>query len=51
MDHRIAITTGFAGTDVFIYGVKQGPGDVVVVFRGPRAAYAVRRRNGSPASG
>jgi uncharacterized protein (TIGR02186 family) len=44
MDHRIAITTGFAGTDVFIYGVKQGPGDVVVVFRGPRAAYAVRRK-------
>lgn len=44
MDHRINITTGFAGTDVFIYGVKQGPGDVVVVFRGPPAVYAVRRK-------
>lgn len=44
MDHRITITTGFAGTDVFIYGVKQGQGDVVVVFRGPRTDYAVRRK-------
>ena len=44
MDHRINITSGFAGTDVFIYGVKQGRGDVVVVFRGPQAVYAVRRK-------
>lgn len=44
MDHRISITTGFAGTDVFIYGVKQGQGDVVVVFSGPRVDYAIRRK-------
>jgi len=44
MDHRITITAGFTGTDVFIYGVKQGPGDVVVVLRGPPVDYAVRRK-------
>lgn len=44
MDHRITITAGFTGTDVFIYGVKQGPGDVVVVLSGPPADYAVRRK-------
>jgi uncharacterized protein (TIGR02186 family) len=44
MDHRITITAGFTGTDVFIYGVKQGDGDVVVVFRGPLVDYAVRRK-------
>jgi uncharacterized protein (TIGR02186 family) len=44
MDHRIMITAGFTGIDVFIYGVKQGPGDVVVVLRGPPADYAVRRK-------
>ncbi len=44
MDRRITITAGFAGTDVFIYGVKEGDGDVVVVFRGPPVDYAVRRK-------
>jgi uncharacterized protein (TIGR02186 family) len=44
MDHRITITSGFTGTDVFIYGVKEGDGDVVVVFRGPLVDYAVRRK-------
>ena len=44
MEHRITITAGFIGTDVFIYGVKDGPGDVVVVLRGPPVDYAVRRK-------
>ena len=44
MDHRISITAGFTGTDVFIYGAKDGPGDVVVVLRGPSVDYAVRRK-------
>jgi uncharacterized protein (TIGR02186 family) len=44
MDRRIMITTGFTGTDVFIYGVKQGDGDVIVLFRGPPMGYAVRRK-------
>src|SRR5262249_18364628 len=44
MDPRISITAGFIGTDVFIYGVKQGPGDVVVVLRGPPVNYTVRRK-------
>jgi len=44
MDHRITITAGFTGTDLFVYGVKDGPGDIVVVLRGPAANYAVRRK-------
>ena len=44
MDRRITITAGFNGTDVFIYGVKEGDGDVVVVFRGPPVDYSVRRK-------
>jgi uncharacterized protein (TIGR02186 family) len=44
MDRRITITAGFTGADVFIYGVKEGDGDVVVVFRGPPMDYAVRRK-------
>jgi len=44
MDRRITITAGFTGADVFIYGVKEGDGDVVVIFRGPLMDYAVRRK-------
>jgi uncharacterized protein (TIGR02186 family) len=44
MDHRITITAGFTGTDLFVYGVKDGPGDIVVVLRGPPSDYAVRRK-------
>ena len=31
----VAITTGFAGTDVLLFGAVQGDGDIVVVVRGP----------------
>lgn len=34
-DHLIAITTGFAGADVLLFGTTDGPGDVVVVVKGP----------------
>src|SRR5262245_2602416 len=44
MEHRINITAGFIGTDVFVYGVKAAPGDVVVVMRGPNLDVAVRRK-------
>ena len=32
-DHLIAITTGFVGTDVLLFGAIDGPGDVVVVVQ------------------
>lgn len=44
-EYRIAITTGFVGTDVHIFGAKSGPGDVVVIVRGPAVTYAVRRKD------
>lgn len=42
--HLIAITTGFTGTEVVLFGAVEGDGDVVVVVRGPEAAVTVRRK-------
>lgn len=44
-EYRVAITTGFVGTDVYVFGAKSEPGDVVVVIRGPAMRYAVRRKD------
>lgn len=41
---EIAITTGFAGTDLLLFGAITRPGDVVVVVRGPVREELVRRR-------
>jgi len=48
--HLVAITTGFAGTDVLLFGaVEEVPGasggDVVVVVRGPNRAETIRRKD------
>ena len=43
-EHLIAITTGFIGTDVLLFGAIEGPGDVVVVVRGPSRTEIVRRK-------
>ena len=43
-EHLIAITTGFVGTDVLLFGAIEGPGDVVVVVRGPQRTEIVRRK-------
>jgi uncharacterized protein (TIGR02186 family) len=43
-DHLVAITTGFAGADVLLFGTTDGPGDVIVVVRGPVAEVDVRRK-------
>lgn len=40
----VQVTTGFTGSDVMLYGVKDGPGDVVVVVRGPLQRIVVRRK-------
>ncbi|MGE0746977.1 MAG: TIGR02186 family protein [Rhodospirillales bacterium] len=41
---QIAITTGFAGTDLLLFGAVEGPGDVIVVVRGPPREQVVRRK-------
>jgi len=43
-NHLIAITTGFTGTEVVLFGAIEGEGDVVVVVRGPETAVEVRRK-------
>jgi uncharacterized protein (TIGR02186 family) len=42
-NHLIAITTGFTGTDLLLFGATDGPGDVVAVIRGPTGRAIVRR--------
>ena len=43
-NHLVAITTGFAGTDVLLYGATDGPGDIIVVLRGPAREETIRRK-------
>lgn len=42
--HSIAITTGFTGASVVLFGSIDGPGDVVVVVRGPEREQTVWRK-------
>ncbi len=42
--HLVAITTAFSGTDVLLFGATDGPGDVVMVVRGPTSTEVVRRK-------
>ena len=41
---EIAITTGFAGTELLLFGTVDGAGDIVVVVRGPKRLEIVRRK-------
>lgn len=41
----VAITTGFAGTDVLLFGAVEGKGEVVVVVKGPSGHLDVRRKS------
>jgi uncharacterized protein (TIGR02186 family) len=43
--HLIAITTGFSGASVVLFGATDGPGDVVVAVRGPDRETTVRRKS------
>jgi len=42
--HLVAITTGFTGADVLLYGAIDGEGDIAVVVRGPNEDVVVRRK-------
>jgi uncharacterized protein (TIGR02186 family) len=43
--HLVAITTGFTGTSVVLFGAIEGGGDIVVVVRGPERETVVRRKS------
>lgn len=44
-DHLVAITTGFTGTELLLFGSIQGEGEVVVVVHGPKEELVVRRKD------
>ncbi|MGH6980908.1 MAG: TIGR02186 family protein [Stellaceae bacterium] len=44
-DHIVAITTGFTGTSLVLFGTRQERGDIVIVVRGPPSRAVVRRRH------
>lgn len=44
-EHLVAITTGFAGTDVLLFGATDDEGDVVVVIRGPSHSISLHRKS------
>jgi uncharacterized protein (TIGR02186 family) len=44
-DHVVAITTGFTGTSLVLFGTRQEPGEIVIVVRGPTGRAVVRRRH------
>ncbi len=43
--HLVAITTGFTGTSVVLFGATDGPSDVIAVVRGPESDVAIRRKS------
>lgn len=43
-NHLVAIDTGFAGTDVLLFGTTGGAGEVIVLVRGPESDTAVYRK-------
>ncbi len=43
-EHLVAITTGFTGAEVLLFGAMEGEGDLVVVVSGPPQSVAVRRK-------
>ncbi len=43
-DDFIAITAGFSGSEVLLFGATEGEGDVIVVVRGPNSKLVVRRK-------
>jgi len=43
-ENLIAITTGFTGTDVLLFGATDGAGDIIVVVRAPESGVKVRRK-------
>ncbi len=44
-EHLVAISTGFAGTEVLLYGAVEQPGDIIVVVRGPERRTVLRRKS------
>ena len=44
-DHLIAITTGFSGASVLLFGATEQAGDIVVIVRGPSQSVLMHRKS------
>ncbi|MDW3205820.1 MAG: TIGR02186 family protein [Alphaproteobacteria bacterium] len=44
-NHLVAVTAGFTGTELLVFGSVQGAGEVVIVVHGPKQEVAVRRKD------
>ncbi|RED53884.1 TIGR02186 family protein [Aestuariispira insulae] len=44
-EHMVAITTGFTGTELLLFGAVDGDGDIVVVTHGPTEEVVVRKKD------
>ena len=44
-EHLLAITTGFTGARVLLFGAVEDAGEVVVVVRGPSESVTIRRKS------
>ncbi|WP_282604687.1 TIGR02186 family protein [Pelagibius sp. Alg239-R121] len=44
-DHLIAITTGFSGASVLLFGATEEAGDIVVIVRGPSYPVLMHRKS------
>ena len=43
--HLISITSSFTGTELLLFGATEGPGEVIVVIRGPAETVDIRRKD------
>lgn len=43
-NYHIEIDSGFDGTRLFLFGARNGNGDIVVIVRGPNKNYMVRKK-------
>ena len=50
-NHLVAITSGFNGAEILLFGAVEGPGDVVVTVRGPADDEAALARIRKQAAG
>lgn len=46
-NHLVAVTTGFSGSSVLLFGAVDTPADVIVVVRGPEGVASVHRKGRS----
>jgi uncharacterized protein (TIGR02186 family) len=43
-EDKIYINESFTGKDILLFGARNAPGDIIVVLRGPRSDYTLRRK-------